>query len=142
MGGGFGLGTNVSRDIDGHLSYNATYTTSRNTLTPNVKTSYLSHSARLRSTLTFWEIVVLRNEASYTLRTGLTGGNSQDSFLWTATLGMKFLAENRGELRVTMYDILNQNRSIGRTVTDSYVEDTTNRVLPRYLMLAFEYSWR
>jgi hypothetical protein len=39
-------------------------------------------------------------------------------------------------------DLLDQNRSIGRTVTESYVEDTTNRVLPRYLMLTFEYMWR
>ena len=36
FGGGLSIGTNVSREIDGHLSYNATYTTSRNTLTPNV----------------------------------------------------------------------------------------------------------
>jgi hypothetical protein len=142
IGGGLSIGTNVSREIDGHISYNATYTTSRSTLTENSRTSYLSHMARLRSTITFWEIVVWRNEASYTLRTGMTGGKSQDSFLWTATVGVKFLAENRGELRLTMYDILDQNRSIGRSVTESYVEDTTNRVLPRYLMLTFEYMWR
>ena len=85
---------------------------------------------------------MVRNEASYMLRTGLAGGSDQNSFLWTATVGMKFLAENRGEVRLTMYDILDQNRSIGRTVTESYVEDTTNRVLPRYLMLTFEYMWR
>lgn len=142
FGGGAAIGTNVSRDLDGHLSYNATYTTSRNTLTQNSQASYLTHTARLRSTITFWEILVLRNDASYVLRTGLTGGKDQDSFLWTATLGMKFLAQNRGEVRLTMYDILDQNKSIGRTVTESYIEDTSNRVLPRYLMLTFEYMWR
>ena len=88
FGGGLSVGTNVSRDIDGHLSYNATYTTSKSTLTQNARTSYLSHTASLRSTLTFWEVVVVRNDASYILRTGLSGGKAQDSFLWTATVGM------------------------------------------------------
>jgi hypothetical protein len=77
FGGGLAVGTNVSRDVDGHLSYNATYTASRNTLTQEAWSSYLTHSARLRSTLTFWEVIVLRNEASYTLRTGLTGGRTR-----------------------------------------------------------------
>ena len=41
-----------------------------------------------------------------------------------------------------MYDVLDQNRSTGRSITESYVEDTTNRVLPRYIMLSVEYMWR
>jgi hypothetical protein len=142
FGGGLAVGTNVSREVDGHLVYNATYTASRNTLTQDARASYLTQTATLRSTLTFWEVLVVRNQAAYTLRTGLTGGKVQDSFLWTATVGMKFLAENRGELRLTVYDILAQNKSIGRTVTESYIEDTTNSILPRYLMLTFEYMWR
>jgi hypothetical protein len=141
VGGGFSLGTNVSRDIDGHLSYNVTYTNSKNSLYPEVRTSYFSHSASLRSTLTFWEFLVIRNQGSYILRTGLSDAKNQTSLLWTATLGVKFLRENRGELRLTMYDILNENRNISRTVTESYIEDTTNEVVPRYLLLTFEYRW-
>ena len=142
VGGGLSLGTNVSRDLDGHISYNGTYTTSTNSLYPDVRTSYLSHSASLRSALTFWEFLVVRNQASYILRTGLSDAENQTSLLWTATIGVKFLRENRGEVRLTMNDILNENRSISRTVTESYIEDTTNEVLPRYLLLTFEYRWR
>jgi hypothetical protein len=90
LGSGVALGTNVSRDIDGFISYNGSYTTIRNTLYPDARTSYFTHSASLRSTLTFWEFIVLRNDASYALRTGLSDAARQWSLLWTAALGVKF----------------------------------------------------
>jgi hypothetical protein len=142
LGGGVALGTNVSREIDCHISYNGTSTTSRNTIYPDLTSSYFSHSVSLRSTLTFWDILVVRNEASYILRTGFSDGGSQSSLLWTANAGVKFLPQNRGELRLTINDVLNKNQSTSRTVTESYIEDATNRVLPRYLMLTFEYRWQ
>ena len=40
------------------------------------------------------------------------------------------------------YDILNQNQSINRTVTDFYVEDSKNDVLQRYFMISFIYKIR
>lgn len=142
LGAGCAIGTNVSRELDGHLSYEGSYSRSRNTLTPDVTTAYLTHTVRFRSTVTLLDVVVMRNEVSYTGRTGLSGGSRQESLLWNASCGVKFLGQNRGELRLAVYDVLNRNRSLGRTVTEAYVEDTTNQVLPRYLMLTFEYAWR
>ena len=45
------------------------------------------------------------------------------------------------DLRVTATDVLAQNRSTNRTVTETYVQDTRNQTLPRYLMLTATYSW-
>ena len=36
-----------------------------------------------------------------------------------------------------MFDLLNQNRSIVRNVTDTYTEEVQSRVLNRYFMLSF-----
>jgi hypothetical protein len=45
-------------------------------------------------------------------------------------------------LRVTANDILNQNKNVSRSITDSYVQDTENQVLPRYFLLTFTYTLR
>jgi hypothetical protein len=37
-------------------------------------------------------------------------------------------------------DILNQNESITRNVTDNYIEDINTVVLKRYFMLTFTYN--
>jgi uncharacterized membrane protein len=39
-----------------------------------------------------------------------------------------------------VFDLLKQNQSITRTVTESYIQDVQNQVLQQYFMLTFTYS--
>jgi hypothetical protein len=55
-------------------------------------------------------------------------------------VGKKFLKDNRGELRLSVFDLLDQNQSITRTVSETYIEDVNTRVLRQYFMLTFTYS--
>jgi hypothetical protein len=48
----------------------------------------------------------------------------------------------QGELKFSVYDLLNQNRSITRNVSDFYVEDVQSRVLRQYYLLSFTYHLR
>jgi hypothetical protein len=68
------------------------------------------------------------------------GSNDENIFLWNAAIGYKFLKNKVAELRLSCFDILNQNQNITRTVTDTYVEDTKTQVLKRYLMMTFTYN--
>jgi vacuolar-type H+-ATPase subunit D/Vma8 len=54
--------------------------------------------------------------------------------------GKKFLKQQQGELKLTVFDLLKQNRAISRTVTEAYVEDTQSRVLQQYFMMTFTYK--
>jgi hypothetical protein len=49
----------------------------------------------------------------------------------------KFLKNQRGELRLSVFDLLDQNQSITRTVTETYIEDVNTRVIQQYFMLTF-----
>ena len=55
-------------------------------------------------------------------------------------IGKKFLKKQAAELKLSVFDLLKQNRSITRTVTDSYIEDVQNQVLTQYFMLTFSYK--
>jgi hypothetical protein len=139
---GFVLGSSISEDIDFTVSYTAGFNSSRNTAQTSANNNYFSHTAGLKLNWIFWEGVVFKNEMANTLFSGLTDGLNQNYLLWNVSFGKKLFADQRGELLFTVYDLLNQNRSINRTVTETYIEDTTTKVLQRYVMLTFSYSLR
>jgi hypothetical protein len=60
--------------------------------------------------------------------------------LWNASVSKLFLRYNRGELKLTAFDLLNQNVGISRTSNSNYIEDTKVVTLQRYLLLTFTYS--
>ena len=57
-------------------------------------------------------------------------------------LARQLFKQKQGELRLQVFDLLNQNRSIVRNVTDTYVEEVQSRVLNRYFTLSFVYNLR
>jgi hypothetical protein len=58
------------------------------------------------------------------------------------SLGKKIFTDERGEISLNVYDLLGQNTSVRRNVTDVYIEDIQNNVLQRYVMLTFSYNLR
>ncbi|HTR80737.1 MAG TPA: outer membrane beta-barrel protein [Bacteroidota bacterium] len=140
--GGSVLSSNISQDVDYTVSYSGNYVVSRNTFEPDLNTNYYYHTAEVKLNLIFWEGVVFRNDISNVLYSGLSGDFNKNTLLWNINLGKKFLSKDRGELTFVAVDLLNQNKSVSRTVTDSYVEDDQNNVLGRYFMLSFTYTVR
>ena len=81
--------------------------------------------------------------ASYLLDpSGVTNQYGQNVVLWNTTLGKKFLKDDRGELRVTATDVLRQDRSVGRSFTESYIQDSRDSTLGRFVQAVFTYTFR
>ncbi len=62
--------------------------------------------------------------------------------LMNAGLTYLFLAEDKGQLKFSVYDILNQNRSVSRSTYENYIVDRQVNILQRYFMLTFTYNIR
>ena len=41
---------------------------------------------------------------------------------------------------MSVFDILKQNQSISRTITNIYIEDAQSKVLQQYFMMTFSYN--
>ncbi len=134
------LSSNVSQNVDFTLSYQGNYNISRNTFEPSLNSQYYYHTATIKNNFIFFDGVVFRNEIDNVLYSGLTGGYDKDTYLWNMSLGKKLFSKQQGELTFSVVDLLNQNKSVNRTVTGTYVEDTQNNVLGRYFMLTFTYT--
>ena len=83
---------------------------------------------------------MLSTDVDYTGTTGLTAGFNQNFLLWNASFARQMFKNKRGELKLSVFDILKQNRSISRNVADNYIEDVQNTVLQRFFMLTFTWN--
>lgn len=139
---GLVFSSNISEKFDFTLSSNSSYSQINNTLQTSSNTTYLSQQSRLKITVNPWKGLVLQSEYTNTYYSGLTSAYNQSISLWNAGIGYKFLKDKQAELRLTVYDILNQNNAISRTNTDSYIQDSQTNVLNRYYMLTFTYNFK
>ena len=139
---GLVFSSNISEKFDFTLSSNSSYSKINNTLQTSSNTTYLSQQSRLKITVNPWKGLVLQSEYTNTYYSGLTSAYNQSISLWNAGIGYKFLKDKQAELRLTVYDILNQNNAISRTNTDSYIQDSQTNVLNRYYMLTFTYNFK
>ncbi len=69
-------------------------------------------------------------------------GMQQNIYRWNAGVNFLFLQENRGQLKLSVFDLLNQNNQVHRRVAENYINDTETLVLRRYVMLTFTYNIR
>ncbi len=60
--------------------------------------------------------------------------------LWNASISKQMLHFNRGELKFSVNDIMNQNIGINRSSNQNYIEDSRVVNLKRFFLLSFTYS--
>ncbi len=140
---GFVIGSNISENFDFTISYMGNYNFAMNSQqTSTGNGNYYSHTASLKWVWEFWKGIVFNNQVSNALTSGLAQGYNQNIVLWNLSLAKKFFENESGELRISVNDVLGQNKSVNRSVTDTYIDDTRNEVLTRYAMVTFTYTIR
>ncbi|MFM2307842.1 MAG: hypothetical protein RLZZ367_2511, partial [Bacteroidota bacterium] len=88
----------------------------------------------------FWRGFFVNTQLQNTYYNGISSGYNQNIFLWSAALGYKFLKDKSLEVKVSANDILNQNTGISRNVTETYIDDTRNTALKRYMLVTVTYN--
>jgi len=84
--------------------------------------------------------LILATDFDYIINSGLAEGYNQAVPLWNASLAQQLFKKKNGEIRFSVNDLLNQNRSIVRNAYENTVQDSKTMVLKRYFMLTFTYN--
>ncbi|MFH6984904.1 outer membrane beta-barrel protein [Marinoscillum luteum] len=142
LGQGLVLSSNISEKVDFTLSYDGSYYIVKNTFQPQLNNNYYYQVASARLNLILPAQIVFRTDFSHQLYAGLSDSYNQQYALWNASIGKKIFSEDRGEIGVSIFDLLGQNTSISREVTETYVQDTQTEVLGTYFMVNFSYNFR
>ncbi len=140
--GGVVIGSSIKPELDFTLSYNTGYNIIENSSAISENYNYYNHTTQFDFNWLFLKRFVFNNNVKHLYYTGLGEGFDQDFLLWNAGFGVKFLKNNQAELRLKVYDLLDQNKSVNRSIRDAYIETSTTEVLTRYTMLTFTYRLR
>lgn len=138
---GFVLSSNISENVDFTLSYTANYNVVQNTVQSQANNNYYNHTVSLRFNWIFLKNFVFNSNVTNNYYTAFSSTGNQSYYLWNAYIGYKFLKRSM-EARISVYDLLNQNTSITRTVTETYIENTNTQVLRQYFMGQLTYTIR
>lgn len=139
---GFSTSSNISEKIDFNFSYNATFNNIVNSKNTANNNQYWQHLVTGKVNITLLERLVLNTDLSYTQYIGLAQSNVQQYFLWNGYVGYKLGKAKAIELKVSCFDILNQNTSLSRTVRETYAEDNRTTVLRRFGMVTLTYTFK
>lgn len=139
---GLTVGSNISKDLDFTLGYSLNYNTVLNSIQPQLNNNYYIHNGNFRINWLPIPALVLSSDVLFSAFAGLEDGFNQQFTLWNAGLGYRFGKDRRAELKLSVFDLLNQNNSIARNVTETYVEDVQTAVLQQFWMMTFTYNIR
>ncbi|GAB3228370.1 TonB-dependent receptor [Algoriphagus aestuariicola] len=137
---GLTFSSNISKNVDFSIQTTGTYNIVNSSLQQDLDNNYYQQESNIRLYLSSQNgKVFVGNNVAHTLYSGLSEGFDQNFWLWNIEGGYRFAKNNKAELKVVIFDLLNQNNSISRTVSDVSVTDVYTNVLTRYGMLTFTY---
>ena len=132
--------SNISKDLDFTLSTTGTYTIVNSSLQENLNNNYYIQESNIRLYYSPNDgKLFVGNNINHSLYRGLSEGFDQSVWLWNIEAGYRFAKNNKAEIKAVVFDLLNQNNSITRTISDVAVTDVFTNVLTRYGMLTFTY---
>lgn len=137
---GLVISSNISEKVDFTISSNSAYNIVTNSLQSDLNSEYLNQTSRVKLNLNPWKGLIFTAEYNNQIYTGLSDGFNQNISLLNGAIGYKFLKDNKADIRLFVFDVLNQNQSIQRNITETYIEDTQTNILQRYFMLIFTYN--
>ncbi len=140
IGARIGISSNVSENVDFDISSATSYSYVSNSAKTDTK--YISENVTARINVIFLGGFVFNTDISYRYNhNASTSGFTQSYCLWNAGIGRKFLRRRTAEFRITMYDILKQNKNLQHTIGDNYIQDTWTNTIGRYLMATLSFRF-
>lgn len=141
--GGVQLSSNISENVDFTLMYNGSYNIASSVMN-GVKSQdrFVNHYASASLKFVIWKGITLTANASYSQYDGITDDYHEQYLLCNIYLGKKIFRNQLGEISIGVNDLFNQNKSFRRTVWSSYIQNSTNLAIGRYVALQFVYNLR
>jgi hypothetical protein len=145
---------NSSLSFSGEISYSKedkptfsvrpeiTFVNSRSSLNPGIVTKYwlFNNEASLNIPLPKNFEIATDVNVSIRQKTPVFRENV-NAVKWNAYVGKKFWKNKTGEIRLSVFDILDQNIGFNRNATSNFISENTYNTIRRYWMLSFTWNF-
>lgn len=129
-------GDKLDLSVNGGISY---YKTDYS-LQPTLNTEYFNQEYGGELNWQLPKNFYFNTEFTYTVNSQRAAGFNTEVPLWNAWISKQFLKFNRGEIKLSAFDLLNRNIGISRSTSQNYIEDKRMVTLQRFFMLSFTFS--
>jgi len=137
---GLTFNSNISQNVDFSISTTGSYNIVNSSLQQNLDNNFYQQESNIRLYFSSKNgKFFMGNNVAHSLYSGLSEGFNQNFWLWNMEGGFRFAKNNKAEIKAVLFDVLNQNNSISRTISDVAVTDVFTNVLTRYGMITFTY---
>jgi hypothetical protein len=134
--------TNLKKDFDMVFSATPTYNIATYSVQPSENANYFSNTLIASPTFYTKSGWILSSTFNFTSYSGRAPGYNTSVPLLNAFVAKQFFKDKSGELKFFVFDLLNQNVSITRNITENYIQDVQTKVLTRYFLVSFIYNLR
>jgi hypothetical protein len=141
-GGSLKWTTNLKDNFDMNFSSNSSFNFARYTLQPSQNADYFNQTFITEATYYTKSGWVIASDFDYIITTGQSAGYNTNIPLWNASISKQLFKKKEAELKFYIFDLLNQNVSIRRTVSGNTIQDIQTQVLKRYFTISFTYNLR
>ncbi|MGN6419061.1 MAG: outer membrane beta-barrel protein [Pseudobacter sp.] len=84
--------------------------------------------------------LIIENNLMYSYNSRIASGFRKGVTSWNAAANYQLFKNKRGMLRIAIYDILQQNTNVSRSITQNYIQDVQVQVLQQYYLVSFIYN--
>ena len=140
----FGPSLTYTYQLDEVMDINITarhaYSQTNNALNSALNTNYVTRVYGVDATNYLPFNIVLNQSLNYTINEGRAAGFNTAVPIWNASFSKFFMKNNRGELKISAFDILNKNVGVSRNVSQNQIVDQSYNVINQYFLIGFTYS--
>ncbi|WP_294307106.1 outer membrane beta-barrel protein [uncultured Chryseobacterium sp.] len=119
-------------NIKPSYSINYSFSNYKNYSVESIRNTYQTFSLELTNYFLKTNLI-LENDFEYNTSSNIAPGFKRDFYFLNSAIGYSFYKKQL-TAKVKVYDVLNQNQSVRRNITVTYVEDREDLILRRYIM--------
>lgn len=123
--------------LNGSVNYNLTRNNKQDKSNRETFDYYIGGNTNINLPWRFF----LSTDLNCRIKSGYTEGLNANELLWNAQISKNVLKNSAGTIRFKIYDILQQQSNLSRSISDTQVSDTEYNTLGSYFMVHFVYRF-
>ncbi len=128
------------RWYDLSLGYKTEYSSTRYSQNIDLDQDYYRSVVYSDLSITIKKNWVIVSSFDYRVFDGNAFGEALEIPIWRASISRAVLKNDRGELKLSVFDILEENQGISRSSNFNYIQDQRVNTVTQYFMLSFTYN--
>jgi len=136
------LRVNLNDKLEVNQTYTLAYFKSKYDSPAFISQALTFHDAKSEVIYRFAQRIVWETSLDYRYNANNTPGLLKSYYKWNAGITYIFLKGRKGQLKLAVNDILDQNIIASRTVRENLIEDFQGSTIRRYGLLTFTYNLR